>query len=60
MNNNSTPITVELTARAAAEGCNIDVILLHETLLNMPVEKYLALYKIMSTELAKAYPPYQK
>ena len=56
----STPITVELTARAASEPCNIDVILLHETLLKMPAEIYLALYKIMSTELAQVYPPYQK
>jgi len=59
MSNNSTPITVEIMAKASDEPCNVDVFILHDTLLNLPAEKYLTLYKIMSTELAKVYPPYK-
>ena len=52
-------IVTDITARAAEETCNVDVLVLHDVLLNLPTEKYLALYKIMSTELAKVYPPMQ-
>lgn len=60
MDNNVTPITVELTARASAEPCNIDVSLLHETLLKMPAEKYLDLYSLMTMTMKIYSPPSQK
>ena len=50
-------VVVEMTARTADETCNIDVDVLHETLLKLPAEKYLELYKTMTEEIIKAYPP---
>lgn len=47
MSNNGTPVTVELIVKAGSEPCNIDINLLHETLLRMPAEKYLELYALM-------------
>lgn len=40
-----------LTVEFASEDCNVDVNVLHDTLLRLPAEKYLALYKLMSEEL---------
>ena len=57
MSNNGTLITVELTARAGSEPCNIDINLLHDTLLKMPAEKYLELYALMSMNM-KFYSPH--
>ena len=50
-------VVVEMTARTADEACNIEIDVLHETLLKLPAEKYLELYKTMSEEIVKAYPP---
>ena len=54
---NSTPVTVELIAKTSDEPCNIDVVLLHDTLFKMPAVKYLELYRIMTLTLAKYNPP---
>lgn len=51
-----TPVTIELTAKAGNEPCNIDVTLLHDTLFKMPAVKYLELYRIMTLTLAKYNP----
>jgi len=56
MGNDSTAVTVELIARAGSEPCNIDVHLLHDVLLKMPADKYLALYELMYFTM-KAYSP---
>lgn len=60
MDNNYTAVTVELTARAGSEPCNIDINLLHETLLKMPAEKYLELYALMRMNMKFYSPPCQK
>lgn len=53
----STSVVVELKARTAEEPCNIDVHLLHETLLKMPAEKYLELHMLMSMSMKTYNPP---
>ena len=59
MNDSTTPVTIELTAKAGSEPCNIDVNLLHETLLKMPAEKYLDLYGLMTMTMKFYSPPSQ-
>ena len=49
--NDYTYVTVELTAKESDEPCNVNVLMLHETLLKLPAEKYLELYKLMSETL---------
>lgn len=51
-------IVVDMTARAAEETCNVNVDILHETLLKLPAEKYLELYKLMSENIMSVCPPY--
>ena len=50
-------VVVELTAKMSEEACNIDVLVLHDTLMKMPMETYLALYKIMTVQIAQACTP---
>lgn len=50
-------VVTEITAKVSDEACNVDVLVLHETLEKLPAETYLALYKIMTLELSKVYPP---
>lgn len=52
----STRVTVKLIAEAGNEPCNIDVILLHDTLFKMPAVKYLELYRIMTLTVEKYTP----
>ena len=44
-------VTKSIIAEAASEACDIDVEKLHYTLLGLPAEKYLELYKLMSEAL---------
>ena len=55
--NTSTSVVVELKAKIADEPCNIDIHLLHETLLKIPAEKYLELYGLMRMNMNFYSPP---
>ena len=38
---------ISITAQSGTEPCNVDVVTMHETLLQLPAEKYLELYHMM-------------
>ena len=42
---------VRIMAEAGNEPCKVDVDVLHDTLLKLPAEKYLELYRMMQVEM---------
>ena len=49
-------ILKEIIVNYAEEPCRINMELLHESLLCLPADKYLTLFKLMSEELGKLSP----
>lgn len=47
MNNN----IISITAQSGTEPCNVDMGTLHESLLQLPAEKYLQLYHMMKNRI---------
>lgn len=42
---------VSITAQMGTEPCNVDVAVMHESLLQLPAEKYLELYHMMKNRV---------
>lgn len=42
---------VSITAQSGTEPCNVDIAIMHESLLQLPAEKYLELYHMMKNRV---------
>lgn len=57
---------ISITAQSGTEPCNVDIAIMHESLLQLPAEKYLELYHMMKDRVEnKIYsipklPPFSK